>query len=249
MLDRLAVTVERRPGHGQDGGGAGRLQQPGFGRRGPPGADDLLPGMQLDALAAQQFVQSGLLQLVGRAAIQQAGRQVVVHQGQRGAVGQPQPLDFEHRCPGGQREDRGELGAGLDLRRAQDRGRRVPVVRGQVVVQARQCHRAEDAGSHDHRAQAAAPDHQALLDQALHGLPDGGAAHAQPFGQVQLVIEPVPRFERPVFDRGLELLGDLEVQRNRAGPVERSLGHGASPACRPAGSHGDASSICPDLLT
>jgi hypothetical protein len=72
------------------------------------------------------------------------------------------------------------------------------------------------------RAEATAADHQALLDQALHRLPDGGTAYAQAFGQVQFVVQPLPRLERPVLDGLLEVLRDLEVQRDGTVAVERS---------------------------
>ena len=229
VLHQVARGVECRPGHGEHGGGPWGLQQLGFGRGGAPGPDHLLARVQLNALAAQQLVQARLLQCVLRPARQQPGRQVVVHDRQRGPVGQPQPLQEEQRGAGGQPEDRGELVAGRDLAGGQHGGGRMPAAGGQVVVQARQRHRAEDARRRDHGAQATAPDHQALLDQALHRLPYRGAAHAQAFGQVQLVVQPVARLERPVVDGPLEVLGDLEVQRYGAGAVERPFGHGAFP--------------------
>ena len=53
VLHQVAGGVERRPGHGQDGGGAWGLQQLGLVPGGPPGADHLLARVQLHALAAQ----------------------------------------------------------------------------------------------------------------------------------------------------------------------------------------------------
>src|SRR6516165_4401290 len=133
----------------------------------------------------------------------------------------------------------------------------MPVVSRKVVVEAGQGNRPEDAGGHYDRTQAAAADHQALLDQVLHRLPDGGAAHAEAFGQVQFVVQPVPGLERPVLDGLLEVLGDLEVQRDGAVAVERSLGHGASQHAGSLGSRvmravkggSQLSLYCPDLLT
>ena len=261
VLHQVARGVERRPGHREDGGGPRGLQQLDLLRGRAPGADHLLTRVQLDALAAQRLVQARLLQRVFRPAGQQPGRQVVVHDRQRGPVGQPQPLQKEQRGAGGQPQDRGELVVGADLAGGQHRGGRMPAADGQVVVQAGQRHRAEDARRRDHGAQATAPDHQALLDQALHRLPDRGTAHAQAFGQVQLVVQPVARFERPFVDGPLEVLGDLEVQRDRAVAVERPFGHGASPGCRLAGEYrgpgryqqykqgSQLSLYCPDLLT
>ena len=241
VLHQVARGVERRPGHREDGGGPRGLQQLDLLRGRAPGADHLLTRVQLDALAAQRLVQARLLQRVFRPAGQQPGRQVVVHDRQRGPVGQPQPLQKEQRGAGGQPQDRGELVVGADLAGGQHRGGRMPAADGQVVVQAGQRHRAEDARRRDHGAQATAPDHQALLDQALHRLPDGGAAHAEAFGQVEFVIQPFPRLERAVLDGLLEVLGDLEVQRDRAVAVERSLGHGAS---QHAGSLGSSRRPC-----
>jgi hypothetical protein len=130
VLDRPACLVERGPGHGQQGGPAVRLQQPRLLRRRPPGADHLLTGMKLDALAAQHLVQSGPLQVLLRPSAQQPGWQVVVHYRERRAVGEAQPLDEQHRGTGRQGQALGYLVRSRHLPYRQHRRRRPPVIRG-----------------------------------------------------------------------------------------------------------------------
>lgn len=82
----------------------------------------------------------------------------------------------------------------------------------------------DDLGAH-----AAAAYEQALVDQGLDGLADGRAGQAEACGQLDLVAQQAARGQLAVLDRGLQLLGQLEVERDRAAAVDAELErHGRS---------------------
>ena len=105
----------------------------------------------------------------------------------------------------------------------QDLGGGALTGRLQVVVEAAQLQRALDLAVHDLGADAAAAYEQALVDEGLDGLADGGPGQAEPCGELDLVAQQAARGQRPVLDRGLQLLGQLEVERDRAAAVDAEL--------------------------
>jgi hypothetical protein len=146
-----------------------------------------------------------------------------VHQRERCPVGEPQPLHRQHGRADGQQQGRGQLFVGRELGHREHRGGRLTASGQQVVVEAGQCDRPEDARGYHHRAQTTSADNETLIHQPLDRLPDRGPGHPELLGEVKLVVEPLSRFQGPVADRMLEILRDLEVQRNRAVAVEWPL--------------------------
>lgn len=110
----------------------------------------------------------------------------------------------------------------------------------QVVVEAAEFQGALDLAVHDLGADASAPHEEPLVDEGLDGLADRGAGQPEPRGELDLVAEQASRGQDSVFDGGLELLRQLEVQRDRTGAVDAELerhgrihnwfGHGSSVA-------------------
>ena len=136
---------------------------------------------------------------------------------------QPQPLHPVHVAALGDTERRGDLGGGRDDGVDEDLGRGALAGRLQVVVEAAELQRALDLAVHDLGADAAAAHEQALVDERLDGLADGGPGQAEPAGELDLVAQQAAGSERSVLDRGLQLLGQLEVQRHRTAPVHTEL--------------------------
>ena len=95
-------------------------------------------------------------------------------------------------------------------------GRRGLMMRGQVVEQAGQLDRAGDLAVHHLGADPALADQQALVDQFLDGPAHGRPGQSELLGQADLVVQPVAGRQIALVDRMLDLLGDLEVQRDRA---------------------------------
>ena len=93
----------------------------------------------------------------------------------------------------------------------------------QVVVEAAQLQRALDLAVHDLGADAAAAHEQALVDEGLDGLADGGPGQPEPSGELDLVAEQAARGQGAVLDRRLQLLGQLEVERDRTAAVDAEL--------------------------
>ncbi len=76
---------------------------------------------------------------------------------------------------------------------------------------------------HDLGAHAPAPHEEALVDEGLDGLADGRPGQPEPRGQLDLVAEQAARGEAAVLDGGLQLLGELEVQRHRGATVHAEV--------------------------
>ncbi len=76
---------------------------------------------------------------------------------------------------------------------------------------------------HDLGADTPAPHEQALVDERLDGLADGGPGQAEPRGQLDLVAEQAAGGEGAVLDRRLELLRQLEVQRHGAAAIHAQV--------------------------
>jgi hypothetical protein len=79
-----------------------------------------------------------------------------------------------------------------------------------------------------------------LVDRYWNAARTAGAGQAKPLGELHLVVQPRADLERARPDRRLEVLGMLEVQRHRAGPVDRDHARGghAAPACPGSASGG-----------
>ena len=195
------------------------MQDPGLRGRGVLGAHSLGGRAEPDARGAQQLVQPVLFQHVD-AQVDQAGRQEVVHQRDGLAVGQPDPLQRDHHGRLGELQGGGDRFAGVGDLVADDLRARRPPGRRQVVVQAGQLDIPVDPLVGDQGSRAALADHHALVGQVLEGGPHGGAGQAEPLRELYLVVQPGTDLERPGPDRRLEVLGKLEVQGHRAGPVD-----------------------------
>jgi hypothetical protein len=128
---------------------------------------------------------------------------------QRYAIGSP----WARRDLGGRRYD------GVD----EHPGRGTLPGRLQVVVQTAELQGPLDLAVHDLGADTAAAHHQALVDEGLDGLADRGPGQPEPPGELDLVAEKAARGQGPVLDRGLQLLGQLEVQRDRTAAVDTEL--------------------------
>lgn len=75
-------------------------------------------------------------------------------------------------------------------------------------------------------ADAPAAYQQALVDERLDGLADGGPGESEPARQLDLVAEKAARRESALLDGGLQLLRQLEVERDGAGAVHTELERG-----------------------
>src|SRR5690606_12775533 len=96
--------------------------------------------------------------------------------------------------------------------------------------------RAFDLAVHDLGADAAFADEQAFVHQILDRLADGGPGQAEPVGELDLVVQAAARGQVTLFDRLGDLLGDLEIERHRAGPVQGDVelgAHGVLHRCGP----------------
>ena len=106
-------------------------------------------------------------------------------------------------------------------------GRRRLVVVGQVVEQAGQFDRSGHLTVHDLSADPALTHQQALVDQFLNRSPHCWSGQPKLFGQADLVVQSVTGCEIALVDGMLDLLSNLEVQRDRAGTIQvyKELGH------------------------
>ena len=218
-LDRAAGVVVGDALHGQQRGAAVLAQRAGLGGRGVLGAHPLAGRAHPDARRPEQLIQAVLLQHLD-AQVNEGGGQEVVHQRDRLAVGQPDPLQRVHQRPLGQLQRRRDPVAGVGDLDPDDLRGRGPARRGQVVVEAGQLHVAVDAFLGHQGPGAALADHQALVGQVQEGGPHRGPRHAEPLGQLHLVVQPGADLERAGPDGRLVVLRQLEVQRHRAGPVD-----------------------------
>ena len=152
------------------------------------------------------------------------------------ASGSPCANRRRRRCstllPGGTASITRDLVGGPDHLVGQHHRRRGLVMAGQIVEQAGQLDRPGDLAVHHLGADPALADQQALVDQFLDGAAHGGPGQAELLGQADLVVQPVAGREIALVDGVLDLLGDLEVQRHRAGTiqVDEELGHRVLPA-------------------
>lgn len=136
------------------------------------------------------------------------------------------PVDFAALRDG---QGGGDLGGRGDGGVEQDAGGRALAGGLQVVVEAAQFQGPFDLAVHDLGAHAAAAYEQALVDQGLDGLADGRAGQAEAGRQLDLVAQQTARGQLAVLDRGLQLLGQLEVERDRTAAVDAELErHGRS---------------------
>jgi hypothetical protein len=91
---------------------------------------------------------------------------------------------------------------------------------GQVVEEAGEGERPAHRAGDDHGAEAPAAHQQALTDQGLDRLAQGGPADRELVGELDLVVQPAAGGQRSGGDRLLQLLGDLEIERHRTVPVD-----------------------------
>ncbi len=138
-------------------------------------------------------------------------------------VREAQPLDAVHVAALGDAERGGDGGGGRQDGVDQDLGRGALAGRLQVVVEAAQLQWALDLAVHHLRADTAAAHEQPLVDEGLDGLADGRPRQTQPCGQLDLVAQQAARGEAAVLDGGLQLLGELEVQRHRGATVHTEV--------------------------
>jgi hypothetical protein len=160
--------------------------------------------------------------------------------GHRFAVGEPQPLDAVHLGALGDLEGGGHLGGRGLQHVGEDLGGGTLPGGLEVVVEAAQLQRALDLAVHDLGADASPAHQQSLVDQGLDGLAHRGPGQAEACGEFYLVAQQTARRERPAFDRGLQLLGELEVEGHRTAAVDAEFerrggvhfwfGHGPSVA-------------------
>ena len=122
--------------------------------------------------------------------------------------------------PSASAQPAGDVRAGSHRLEAQHRGGRLlPGVR-EVVVEAGQLQGPAHLGLHDPGADAAPADDQPLVHELLHGPSHRRPGDAQLLGEHDLVVEQGALGEGAGGDRLLEVLGDLEPQRDRARPVD-----------------------------
>jgi hypothetical protein len=172
---------------------------------------------------------------------------VVAHQRQRLAVRAAQPLERVDLGALGQAQVQRDGPGGGQAAEADHGGGRVPAGLGQVVVQAGELDLAADLGVHDLGADAAFADQQAAVHQVADGLAHRGAGQAEPVGQVDLVLQPGPGGQLTGLNELLEMLGDLEIERDRAGPVHPD-GHVVVHGTLPSGHREVTPSITPISL-
>ena len=191
-----------------------------------------LPGtVQGDARRAHHPVKTGRLQLWCLQSEQPVG-EVVAELRHRLVAGEPQPLDVLDRTPLGQRQGGSDTGLGREGVVAQYPGGG-PLAGGeQVVIQAAEFERALDLAVHHLGTDATAAHQQPLVHQQLDGLADGGAGEPQAPRELYLVAQQAAGDKPAALDGRLQLLGELEVERDRAGAVhtelqaEGEVGHG-----------------------
>ena len=104
---------------------------------------------------------------------------------------------------------------------------------GQIIEQARQLDATVNGILHHLRANSPLSHQQTLVNEFLNCASGGRPRQRQPLCQRQFVFEAIAGREIAVADRGLDRLGELIVERNRAGSVElHRQGHGVSDLVR-----------------
>jgi hypothetical protein len=218
-LDGTSGVVVGDPFHGQQRGTASLAEGAGLRGRRVLGAHALGRGRQPDPRRPEQFVQAVLLQHLD-AQVNEGGGQEVVHQGDGLAVGHPDPLQRVHQRALGQLQGLSDPVAGVDDLVPDHLRGRGPAGGREVVIQAGQLDVAVNALVGNLSPGAALSDHEALVRQVQERGPHRGTRHAQPLGELHLVLQPRADLERAGPDGRLVVLRQLEVQRHRAGPVD-----------------------------
>ena len=219
VLHRAALVVVGRTLHGQQRRSLGLVQRPGLGRGGRARSDRLLGQPRVDPAGPQQLVQAARLE-VRRGQPQQARRDVIKHERERLGLGVPQPLEDIHVGPLGDAQLGRQRVAGRADREAEHLRAGRPPGLGQVVVEAGQLHLAAYLGVHDLGAHPALADQQPAVDEVLDGLAHGLPGQAELVGQIDLVVQSGTRGQVTGLDELLEVLGDLEIEGDRAVPVD-----------------------------
>jgi hypothetical protein len=232
VLDGAAAIVVGRAFHREQGCPPGLGEGAGLGGGGGPGTDGLAGNAQRDAGRAEQVVQAVDLEVLGVQG-EQARGDVVAQQGQGLAVGVTQAFEHVHLRAGRQAQLGGQFLGERLAGEAEHAGGGHPAGLVQVVEQAGQLDFAAHLGLHHLSADPTLADQQAPVDQVLDGPAHGGAGQAELIGQVNLVLEPRPSGQLTGLDEVLQMLRDLEVERDRAVPVH--------PEGRGGVSHGDLS--------
>jgi hypothetical protein len=223
VLHRATLVVVGPTFHGQQRRSLGLAQRPGLGGGGRARPDRLLGQPRVDPADPQQLVQAARLQVRGPQP-QQARRDMIAHERERLGLGRSQPLEHVHLGPHRDAEFGRQRVVGRADREAEHLRARRPPGLGQVVVQAGQLDLAAHLGVDDLGAHAALADQQPAVDQVLDGPAHGRPGQAELVGQVDLVVQPRPRGQVTGLDELLEVLGDLEVEGDRAVTVHQEGG-------------------------
>ena len=202
-------------------------QQARLGRAGVAGTQGLGRGVQGDPLAPDQVVEP----VVGEVRPAEGGEvlgQVVRHLRDRLASGTPQPHQLEDRAALVDLELLGHCAVGLDGFEGQHLRRGLATRTGQVVVERGELEGPPQLGLDDARTDAASAHDQALVDQVLHGPAHGRSREAHGRREVHLVLDQGADGDGARVDGVLEVLRDLEVERDRAAPVDGESTQGLS---------------------
>jgi hypothetical protein len=191
----------------------------------------------------EQLVEPTLLE-VGAAQGEYVHRHRVVHQRQRLGVGVAQPFDPVDLRAERDAERLGDGVRGHPNLQQLDLGARCLTGLAQVVVEAGQLHRPAHLGMHDLGADATLAHQHAAFDQVADGAAHGRPGHPQPVGQLDLVLQPPAHRQLAVLDQLLQPAGHLEVERDRAAPVQREVRY-QPPDRRPFRHCGP---LCPDKV-
>ena len=137
---------------------------------------------------------------------------------------------MQHRLPSRDMQGRGHFIRCLHDIVDEHSGHGGSAIGDQIVEEAGELHLAIDPALHHLGAHAAFAHQQPTGDQLLHGPPHRRPGHPEFSRQGDLVAQQVALTQGAVFDRRLQLLRDLVIQRDGTGPIEvqRQSGHGRS---------------------
>jgi hypothetical protein len=153
-------------------------------------------------------------------------REPVAQDGQRYTACAAQTLDVDDVRPGGNAEPPGD-GVGGRHRLQRQHLRAGLLVRcPQVLEEAGQLHRALHLPAHHRRADAPPAHEQALVDEIGDRLAHGRSGEAPPLGERDLVVQSVAHLQVSARDHRFQVLGHLEVEGQRARPIEHRVGKG-----------------------
>src|SRR6266567_370487 len=194
------------------------VQHPRLGGRGVLCAHLLSGRGQLDAGGTQDLIEPVLLQ---RPVVEvHEGRwQEVVHERDRLPVGETDPFQADHQRAFGELKGLRDYLAGRAHLVAQHLGRRRLAGQGQVIVEAGQLDITVDLLPADHGPVTALAGDHAPIGQVPEGGPHGGTREAEFLGQLHLVVEACAHRQGAGPDSRLQVLSQLEVQRDRAAAV------------------------------